>query len=152
MGEQKNGGASEDAPDKSLLLSGYRIRRAERFDQPSSSSGIPAREVSREATAASAAVPRTVPQPTSVIIAEAGSMATAVWQNVLAARMPAALIQVVQLRINIPPYLVTTLGHLVGFPAYTTADGMWLSPPHNSIVDGMVLPPHLSFWKHCTLL
>ena len=70
-----------------------------RVDHSISSSGIPARDVSRDATAANAAVPRTVPHPTSVIIAEAGSMATAVWQNVLAARIPAALIQVFQLRI-----------------------------------------------------
>ena len=64
-----------------------------------SSSGIPAREVSRDATAASAAVPTTTFQSTSVIIAEAGSRATVVWAKVFAARIAAALPHLIQLRI-----------------------------------------------------
>lgn len=56
---------------------------------PSSSSGIPAREVQTDATAASAAVPSTTFQSTSVIIAVAGSSATIVCAKVLPARIPA---------------------------------------------------------------
>ena len=67
-----------------------------------SSSGIPARLVSIEATPANAAVPNTASQPTSVIIALAGSIATAVWQNVFSARIPAAFIHFVQFLIIYP--------------------------------------------------
>ena len=65
-----------------------------------SSSGIPAREVSREATAASAAVPTTTFQSTSVIIADADSRATVVWVKVFAARIAAALPHLIQLRMG----------------------------------------------------
>ena len=66
----------------------------------SSSSGIPAREVRREATAAKAAVLATTRQSTDSMVAAAGSRATAVCAKVRRARIPAALNQIFQLRID----------------------------------------------------
>ena len=54
-------------------------------------SGKPAQDVSKDATPISAAVPITVFQSTCVIIAAAGSIATAPCAIVFTARIPAAL-------------------------------------------------------------
>ena len=55
-----------------------------------SSSGIPANDVNSEETPASAAVPTTTFQSTAVIVAAAGSIATAVCAMVLVALTPAS--------------------------------------------------------------
>ena len=70
----------------------------------SSSSGMPAREVRREATAARAAVLATTRQSTDSMVAAAGSKATAVWAKVRIARTAAALNQSDQLRIVEPTF------------------------------------------------
>ena len=72
-----------------------------RVDHSISSSGIPARDVSRDATAANAAAPRTVPHPTSVIIAEAGS----IWNGKGIVRFKRRLASMCALAVFHPPTL-----------------------------------------------
>jgi len=65
-----------------------------------STSGSPARLVTMDATKASAAVPKTAFQSTSVISAVTGSIATMVWHPVLIALISAALIHVMRVLLS----------------------------------------------------
>nr|DAU37772.1 MAG TPA: hypothetical protein [Caudoviricetes sp.] len=94
---------------------GYRLfNNAHSASVPSSSSGhssgIPAREVSRDSTPASREALPTIIQSTSDITAVVPMVATAVCATVFSARMPAALIQFFQhLFIVFPPFLILFL-------------------------------------------